>query len=159
MKKRPRHKRKPKMRIIRLWNYPQALKALPYVESVTHSLREHWLEMQRNRIHANRLSGAPGKANRDAIIAQEHAVQYRTDSEDRFAEALNELMGIDVYLYDPLRGIAFIPFRKNETLAWFVFDLFDSKQIKEWRFHEDPLEQRRPIDEVLNDESVNPVVV
>ncbi len=57
-------------------------------------------------------------------------------------------MGIDVYLLDPVRGVAFVPFQKEEELAWFVFDLFDCDDLKTWRFHQDPLEMRRPIAEL-----------
>ena len=55
--------------------------------------------------------------------------------------------------------MAFIPFQKEEELAWFVFDLFESDGLKSWRFHQDPLETRRPIADVLGDKSINPGVV
>jgi hypothetical protein len=112
------------------------------------SLRDHWLDLQNKRLEADRLSYRPGKQDRAALLASASAVEEKTRAEDRFADALNELMGIDVYLLDPVRGVAFVPFQKEEQLAWFVFDLFDSNDLKTWRFHEDPLEMRRPIAEL-----------
>ena len=149
--KRKRKQKRRQLRMISLWNYPLAHKALPYLRSVTRSLRNHWLEAQNKRLEVNRLSHRPGRLDRDAILAGELAAEEKTQAEDCFADALNELMGIDVYLLDPVRGVAFIPFQKDEELAWFVFDLFDSADLKSWRFHQDPLEMRRPIAEALGD--------
>jgi hypothetical protein len=156
--KRKRKQKKRQLRMISLWNYPQAHKALPYLRSVTQSLRDHWLEAQNKRLEVERMSLRPGRRDRSAILAEEKAAEERTHAEDRFTDALNELMGIDVYLLDPVRGVAFIPFQKQDNLAWFVFDLFDGDDLKTWRLHEDPLETRRPIAEVLGDAAVNPVV-
>jgi hypothetical protein len=139
-----------------LWNYLQANKALPYLRSVTQSLRDYWLEAQGKRLEVDRLSHQPGRPNRSAILASEKAAEEKSQAEDRFTDALNELLGIDVYLLDPVRGVAFIPFQKEEELAWFVFDLFESDGLKSWRFHQDPLEMRRPIADILGDKSVNP---
>jgi len=155
MKRKRREKRR-QLRAISLWNYPQAHKALPYLRSVTQSLREHWLDAQRKRLEVERLSRRAGRPDRSAILAGERASQEKTQAEDRFSDALNELLGIDVYLLDPVRGVAFIPFQKEEELAWFVFELFEKDGLKSWRFHQDPLEMRRPIAEVLGDKAVNP---
>ncbi len=155
--KRKRKEKKRQLRMIKLWTFPQAHKALPYLRSVTQSLREYWLEAQEKRLEVNRLFNRPGRPNRTAILANERANLEKSDAEDRFNDALNELMAIDVYLLDPAGGVAFIPFKKGEELAWFVFDLFDSENVKNWRFHNDPLETRRPITEVLGDQIVNPV--
>lgn len=152
-----KHQRKPrKLRTISLWDYPQAHKALPYLRSVTQSLREHWLEAQHKRLEVDRLVHRPGRPNRDAILASEKATREKEDAENRFSDALNELMGIDVYLLDPVGGVAFIPFKKEEELAWFVFDLFDSNDLKSWRLHQDPLETRRPIAELFAPGSIDP---
>jgi hypothetical protein len=156
--KRKRQQSKRQLRMIRLWNYPQAQKALPYLRSVTQSLRDHWLDAQNKRREVERLAKLPGRRNRSAILAEQRAAEEKGRAEDLFTDALNELMGIDVYLLDPVRGVAFIPFQKQDNLAWFVFDLFDGDDLKTWRLHEDPLEMRRPIAEVLGDIGVNPVV-
>jgi len=154
MKRKRQQKRRP-MRMIRLWDLDRAQKALPYLRSVTQSLREHWLDAQRKRVEVNRLAKRPGRPDRSAIIANERAAEEKTRAEDRFSDALHELMGIDVYLLDPVRGVAFIPFQKQEELAWYVFDLFDSDNLKFWRFHQDPLETRRPIGEPDNQTALN----
>ena len=155
--KRNRKEKARKLHMIRLWTYPQARKALPYLRSVTQSLRDVWLEAQNKRLEVDRLARRPGRPNRSAILQNERALAERTDAEDRFNDALSELMSIDVYLLDPVGGVVFVPFKKGEELAWFVFDLFDSEQIKNWRLHEDPLEMRRPIDDqILKDETINP---
>jgi hypothetical protein len=146
--KRKRKQKRRQLRMIHLWSYPQAQKAVPYFRSITQSLRDHWLDLQNKRLQVDRLSHRPGKQDRAAILASASAAEEKTRAEDRFADALNELMGIDVYLLDPVRGVAFVPFQKEEQLAWFVFDLFDSDDLKTWRFHEDPLEMRRPIAEL-----------
>lgn len=146
--KRKRKQKRRRLRMIHLWSYPQAQKAVPYFRSITQSLRDNWIDLQNKRLEVDRLSQRPGKQDRDAILANARAVEERTQAEDRFADALNELMGIDVYLLDPVRGVAFVPFQKEEELAWFVFDLFEEGDLKTWRFHKDPLETRRPIAEL-----------
>ena len=154
--KRKRKQKRPQLRTISLWDYPRAHKALPYLRSVAQSLRDHWLDVQGKRLQVTRLSCQPGRPDRTALISGELAAEEKAQAEDRFTDALNELVGIDVYLFDPVRGLAFIPFQREQELAWFVFDLFDSDDLKTWRFHKDPLEMRRPIAEVLGDASVNP---
>ena len=146
--KRKRKQKRRQLRKIHLWSFPQAQKAMPYFRSITRSLREHWLELQTKRLEVDRLSHRSGRPDRTAILASATAAEEKTQAEDRFADALNELMGIDVYLLDPVRGVAFVPFQKEEELAWFVFDLFDCDELNSWRFHQDPLEMRRPIAEL-----------
>lgn len=150
-----RKQKRRKLRTIRLWDLPQARKAIPYLRSLTTSLRENWLELQRKRLEVKRLARRPGRPDRSAILAGEKAADEKSQAEDRFTDALNELMSIDVYLLDPVRGVAFIPFQKEEELAWYVFDLHESDDLKTWRFHQDPLEMRRPIAEALASPEVN----
>jgi hypothetical protein len=154
--KRKRKEKRRKLRTISLWNYQQARRALPYLRSVTGSLREHWLDIQRKHAEVNRLAQRPGRPDRSTILAGETAAEEEMRAKDRFSDALNELIGIDVYPLDPVAGVAFIPFQKEEELAWFVFDLFDGEELKSWRFHEDPVDMRRPIAEVLNEVAVTP---
>lgn len=146
MKRRRRTKRNRSLRVIRLWTQPEAVKALPYVRSIVHSLREHWLDAQRKRLEAQRL-GQIARPNRKQLIATEDASAAQTKAEDAFNEALEELMGMDVFLLDPVQGVALIPFQQDEELAWYVFDWFDKAGLTAWRFHKDPLETRRPMPE------------
>ena len=71
------------------------------------------------------------------------------EARDRYREAEEELHRLDVYCLDPIRGEGVIPFAHAEQLAWFLFDLFDSPPIRFWRYHSDPLDVRRPIEEAL----------
>ena len=53
-----------------------------------------------------------------------------------------------------------VPFIYNGQLAWFVFDLFDdSDPLRFWRYHQDPLETRRPIAEALAEPPENRNIV
>jgi hypothetical protein len=52
---------------------------------------------------------------------------------------------MDVYCLDPAGGLALIPFRKGDNLAWYVADLFEPDGLRTWRYHHDPLSERRPI--------------
>lgn len=144
MKRRRRTKRNRSLRVIRLWTQPEAVKALPYVRSIVGSLREHWLDAQRKRLEAQRL-GRIARPSRTELIATEDAGAAQTKAEDAFNEALEELMGMDVFLLDPVQGVALIPFQQEEELAWYVFDWFDNAGLAAWRFHKDPLETRRPM--------------
>jgi hypothetical protein len=109
-------------------------------------LREHWLDAQRKRLEAQRLAGIV-RPDRTQLIATEDASAAQTKAEDAFNEALEELMSMDVFLLDPVQGVALIPFQQDEELAWYVFDWFDKAGLSAWRFHKDPLETRRPMPE------------
>jgi Uncharacterized conserved protein (DUF2203) len=134
---------------IQVWTYDQARRVLPYVASIMRSLREHRLEAKQQNRAAHRLADQPGRAGRTAILAHAAAEQAAREANERFHEALDELHALDVYCLDPVAGLALIPFAVENRLAWFVFDLFDpSDPIRFWRYHQDPLETRRPIADV-----------
>jgi hypothetical protein len=143
--KRRRNKEQQAMRAMRLWTYDQAARAVPYLRSVLGSLREHWLEAQRQRRACELLANRPGHANRQRLLTGEDLHGRQERAENRFNEALEELMAIDVYLLDPVKGVALIPFRKEDDLAWYVFDQFADQALSGWRFHNDPLEECRPL--------------
>lgn len=143
--KRRRNKASKRTRVIRLWNIEEANKSLPYLRSVTTSLREHWLEAQAHRLESDRITAAKGRPDRSTILRLGDLDADRTSAEDKFNEDISELLRMDVYPVDAVQGLAFIPFNKDEELAWYVFDLFDTDGLKSWRFHKDPLETRRPI--------------
>jgi hypothetical protein len=132
------------LRAIRLWTYADAAKALPYLRSLTNSLREHWLELQSRQLDVKRLHELR-KPKRREMIAVEDALSDVRQAEDNFESVLEELMRQDVFLLDPVQGIALIPFQSGEELAWYVFDLFAEDPLTSWRFHKDPLEMRRPV--------------
>jgi len=131
---------------MRLWKYPEAIKARPYLQRVLGSLREDWLELQQNQLQEERL--AQKKADRTTLIGIDDARKESHRVSERFRDSLRELRKIDVFLLDPVQGIAFIPFQREEELAWMVYDRFDENGLIAWRLHSDPIEQRRPIDEI-----------
>lgn len=148
--KRNRNGSRKRRESIQVWTYDQARRVLTYVASIMRSLREHHLEAQQHRVLADRLAKRPGRPDRAAILNHTHALQTVKEAEERFHEALDELHTLDVYCLDPVAGLALIPFARENRLAWFIFDLFEeSDPIRFWRFHQDPLETRRPISEAL----------
>jgi hypothetical protein len=133
---------------LRLWTLAEALAATPYLTSVLRSLREHHVEAQCQNRTARRIGERPGRLDRTGRIQQQEAARAAGRSQDRFQQALDELQALDVYCLDPLQGLALIPFVHDDQLAWFVFDLFDSKPLRCWRYHNDPLETRRPLSDL-----------
>src|SRR5438105_15803506 len=116
------------------------------------SLREHWLDVHRAKQHLRRLDRKPGRPNRAALLDRADATQDSELAVDRFDESLRELMALDIYCVDPVEGLALIPFRKSEELAWFVFDLFTHERHEAWRLDNQPMETRRPLAEAFADE-------
>jgi len=139
---------------MRLWKYPEALKARPYLQRVLGSLRDDWLQLQQHQLDESRL--AEKKANRTNLIGLEEARKESHRASERFRDSLRELRKIDVFLLDPVQGIAFIPFQREEELAWMVYDRFDENGLIGWRLHSDPIEQRRPIGEITEIPEIAP---
>lgn len=133
---------------LQLWSFSQAKEAGPYLTSVVGSLREHFLDAQVHDLRAWRLGKKPGRPNRTEILEQEEANWEAKAAKERFQDALAELQSLDIYCLDPAQGLALIPFMHRKQLAWFVFDLFDGDSLRFWRFQTDPLETRRPIQEI-----------
>lgn len=151
MKSQPRSSRT-KTQTIRLWTFDQAQAAIPYLQSVMHSLREHRLEWQAQDLRHKRLVDQPGRPNRQALIAQEEAGKLALAARDRFDAALLELQTIDVFCLDPIAGEAVIPFLHESELAWLIFDLFADPPLQSWRFQHDDLDVRRPLPEGMADQ-------
>jgi len=143
--KRRRNRDPRGLRVLRLWEQADAARAVPYLRSVVGSLREHWLEAQSKRRDRERLDRQPGRADRQRILAGQELHATQEAAEDRFNDAVQELVRIDVYLVDPVQGVVLIPFRKDDDLAWYVFDQFDEHGLAGWRYHSDPMEQCRPL--------------
>jgi hypothetical protein len=130
-----------------LWTYEAALSAVPYLRAVVRSLREHWLHVQSVRRQIQRLDSRPGRPDRQALTGASAAVGELDQAVIRLEETFVELKAIDVYCIDPVNGLAMIPFGKGDELAWYVFDLFSPQGLEAWRFHGDPLEMRRPLEQ------------
>jgi hypothetical protein len=144
--KRRRSQQAKNMRTLRIWSYDEANHAVPYLRSVIASLREHWLDVQKQRRGSELLSARPGRPDRARLLAGQTLHAHQERAETHFNDAVDELTNIDVFLLDPLRGRALIPFRKEDDLAWYVFDQFDDHGLSGWRYHSDPLEQCRPLE-------------
>jgi hypothetical protein len=129
-----------------MWTYRRAAKSLPYLRAVARSVRERWLHMERARLHVRRLAARGGRPlDRHGLIVRAEAGREAALAEGQFNEGLRELEDIDVYCLDPARGLALIPFRHGDELAWFVFDLFDARGLVGWRLHADPLGTLRKV--------------
>jgi hypothetical protein len=142
---------KPNETSIQIWTYAQALSAAPYIASVVRSLREHALEALTHHRRARQIADRPGRPDRATILAQKDAEEQARRADERFEEAVAELQALDVYCLDPLQGQALVPFVHNNELAWYIFDLFDSRPFRFWRFQSDPEDTRRPINAMQQD--------
>jgi hypothetical protein len=141
---------KTKARTVRVWSYDEAKKAVPYISGIMRSLREHCLESQSHKRTAQRLADKPGRPDRTALVSHSEEVREATEAQNRFDDGIAELHALDVFCLDPVGGEAVIPFLHAKKLAWFVFDLFDEEDhLRQWRYHDDPLDIRRPIADAL----------
>ena len=120
---------------------------MPYLRAVVRSLREHWLHVQSVRRQIQRLDSRPGRPDRQTLIRRAVALKELDQGDTQLEETFDELKGIDVYGLDPAQGLALIPFGKGDELAWYVFDLFAPQGVEAWRFHRDPPETRRPLEQ------------
>src|ERR1043166_7510502 len=134
------------LQVLRLWERADAARAVPYLHSVVESVRENWVEAQSKRRDREKLDHLPGRPDRRRILAAQELQTGQEAAEDRFNDAVQELTSIDVYLVDPVQGVAFLPFRKEDDLAWYVYDHFDEHGLAGWRYHNDPIEQCRPLE-------------
>jgi hypothetical protein len=157
--KRDRKASRRRRNSIQAYTHAQALRVLPYVGSIMRSLREWRLEAQHFDRNVRRIADRPGRPDRSTLLDMEEANRCRRSADERFDEALNDLHTLDVYCLDPLRGEALIPFVHDDQLAWYVYDLFDDEPLREWRYHTDPLDKRRPRSEAEQKSDDDSVVV
>jgi hypothetical protein len=136
----------------RLWTYEAALSAVPYLRAVVRSQREHWLQLQSARRQIQRLDSRPGRPDRQTLIRRAVAVKELDQADIKLEETFAELKAIDVYCLHPVQGLALIPFGKGDELAWYVFDLFSPQGLEAWRYHGDPLEMRRSLEQTAGSE-------
>ena len=137
-----------------VWTYTQVQRALPYIASIMQSAREHHIVGERWRVEDERLAAAPGMPDRSALIAHTEAIREGRLARDRFEEALEELQALGIACLDPIRGEALVPFANQRKQAWFVYNLFGDQPIRFWRYHSDPVDMRRPIEEILQTTAV-----
>jgi hypothetical protein len=136
--KRSRHE-------LQVWTYDKARTAIPYLLSIVRSLREHAIEIQTRQQEVKRLAELPSRPDRARLIAEQEAQRELHRAESRFEDAASDLEQLDVFCLDPIHGQALVPFVHDEQLAWYIFDLFDNKHFRFWRYQSDPDETRRPI--------------
>jgi hypothetical protein len=135
-----------------VWTLSESTAAVPYIASVVRSLRDHWLDASAKHRLADRLDAAPGRPDRNLLIAKAEAIREAQEANDRYLDARNELASLDIYCIEPTRGEAMVGFLNENQLAWFIFDLFDSLPFQYWRYHNDPLDMRRPIADLAGQE-------
>jgi hypothetical protein len=140
-----RNKRSKRMRTLRLWDWSEVTKAVPYLRSVIGSLRENWLEVLNAQRQLDRSANQRAPVKRQQIIETASQTDERERAQGRFDDALSELNRVDVFLLDPVKGLALVPFRKEDDLAWYVFDQFAPRGLVGWRYHHDPIEECRPV--------------
>lgn len=134
---------------VRAWTHEEARRAVPYIASVMGSLRDLWIEAKIQDRKAHQLAAQPGRADRTRLLAQAEVARQSQDTRERLEAIEEELQTLEVFCIDPIRGEGVIPFVQDNQLAWFVYDHFDAEPLQFWRFHNDPLEKRRPISETL----------
>ena len=86
---------------------------------------------------STRIHTRAGRPNRRALIQRQEAFWEAEQAEAKFNESLDELGELGVFCLDPVAGQALIPFLNEDSLAWYVFDLF-SPTGKRRRLHGDP---------------------
>lgn len=144
MKRQPKGA-KTRSHTIQVWTYKQAQAAAPYIASILRSLREHALDALQYFHRVKRIANRPGRPDRSTLIAQQEAEREARRADNRFRDALHELQEMDIYAFDPIQGLALVPFVHNDQLAWYIFDLFDAQPLRFWRFQSDPEDTRRPV--------------
>ena len=140
-----RRERSERMRAMRLWDWSEATKAAPYLRSVIGSLREHWLEVLNAERQLQLSTNKKCPARRRQLLDEQTRQDDRQRAQTKFDDALHELNNVDVFLLDPAKGLALIPFRKEDDLAWYVFDHFAAPGVIGWRYHSDPIEECRAL--------------
>jgi len=149
---KPRRDRSKRMKVLHLWTWSEVVKAIPYLRSITGSLREHWLDMLHAQRDLERTENMKAPVKTQQLLKNQHSKEDRQHAQVKFDEALHELHNVEAYLLDPVRGTATMPFRKEDELAWYVFDHFAPRGVVGWRYQSDPDEECRPL-QVLEDKS------
>jgi hypothetical protein len=130
---------------VKFWTYPEATRALPYVESILRSMREHTLQANQLEAQTRRLADKPGRLTRSDLIALQSLQRETEEARDRYRADLEELLELGVGCLEPVQGEALFPFIYDDQVAWFVHSLFEGGPIKWWRFDGDSAETRRVV--------------
>jgi hypothetical protein len=131
--------------IPRLWTLEEAQAAVPYFSSVARSRSEHYLEILAKRREVQMFTGRHGRPDRKALIEEQEVRRDLHKAEQDFQDALEELSELNVHPLDPGQGVALVPFIQDNQPAWYVFDLFDNRPIRSWRYQSDAGETRRAL--------------
>lgn len=131
-----------------VWTHEQAVRAVPYINSVMKSIRDIFLKIRSHRLRIKYLDEKPGRPARKQLIERQEAVAEMNRLDEQLARDLEELGRLNIHCIEPACGIAMIPFVNTDQLAWFIFDLFEPTHIVSWRYHHDPLTMRRPLSEM-----------
>jgi hypothetical protein len=129
-----------------LWTHAKAQRAVPYLRLVLKSVRDHWLALQQARRELQRIDGRPGRPDRETLVLRGAIEREARSAEEQVDEALNELLALGVYPLNAAMGLALIPFRQGDDLAWLIFDSFEPQGLMAWRFDTDPSATRRSFD-------------
>jgi hypothetical protein len=132
---------------LRLWTLAGATKIIPYIHSLSKSLRDAWLEMRQAQSRVRHLEARPGRPDRETLVQLKESQHDIERAESRLEETIEEMLPLSAYCIDPAAGLVVVPTLCKETLAWFIFDLFDTQGLASWRLHSDPIEMRRPLSE------------
>ncbi len=143
MKRQPKRMKRREQQ--QLWTYARAQKASPLIRSVVASLREHYLALQSASQRLKQLERQPGRPDRQTLIRQQETRQEMQQAQNQLDDATAELDALNIFVLHPVQGQVLLPFVYNEQLAWYIFDLFDAKPLRFWRFQDDSLDTRRPI--------------
>jgi hypothetical protein len=134
--------------IVPLWTRARAVKATAYLASMLYSLRDSLLNAKQHSLAAHRLATRPGRLDRASLIAHADLIQESCVARDAVRDGMEELRSLGVNCLDPVRGEALVPFLTQQQLAWLIYDLFAEEPLRHWRFHTDPPQTRRPIEEI-----------
>ncbi len=148
---RKRKEARRKTSSVRVWGHDEARRALPYITSVMRSLREHWIDAQNHDRAAHVLAAQHGRPDRERLIAEAEETRFAREAQDRFADDMEELVALDIYCTDPIRGEGVIPFVHEQKLAWYLYDLFAPDDLPHWRYHSDTADIQRPIAELAEE--------
>ena len=159
--KKQRKQRTEESIALRLWTFAGAMKVVPYLRSLTQSLRDAWLELRQAQTEMRRVKGSAGRPDRDTLIRLEESQRVLHRAEVKLEEIIEEMLPLSAYCVDPGAGLIVLPWLSKGTLAWFIFDLFDTKGLVAWRLHSDPIETRRPLAEIeqqppVHEDAVDP---